>query len=60
MKEIINYLRQCLCKHDWDIKEKYMRTEKLTYDRNSERIYMRCKKCGYHPKHWEKIIWKLK
>jgi hypothetical protein len=55
MKEIINYLRQCFCKHDFN------REEVAVYDQNlfgiiSElpiyhKVTLECKKCGYHIKY---------
>jgi hypothetical protein len=55
MRRIVNYFRQTFCKHDWIIEEKIIKLEGLLYDKNSERVYMRCKKCGYHQKHWKFI-----
>lgn len=50
MRYIINYIRQCFCKHDFEllVKNKYCdehnkHPHKVTY------IY-RCKKCGYYYK----------
>ena len=48
MRTIINYLRSCFCKHDWE----FLVTSK-TYNEFSgnmpadiKRVY-RCKKCGF-------------
>ena len=51
MRFIVNYIRQVFCKHDWLIEEKFT-------DSNLKRgtkVYMRCKKCGYHQKHWKYV-----
>lgn len=55
MRFIINYLRQCFCRHDWELifeekcctKTKDIGYHSLTY---YQKIY-RCKKCGYSKKY---------
>lgn len=48
MRRLINYIRSCFCKHDWeDLGE-----VKTFWDDSSTRPYKRvrtyrCKKCGY-------------
>ena len=53
MRWLIDYLRQSFCKHSW------MYREKLVKKKGSEvmgtKVYMRCRKCGYHKKHWKFI-----
>jgi hypothetical protein len=51
MKYIVNYIRQLFCKHDWLTEESKVDHECGT----ATRVYMRCKKCGYHQKHWKFI-----
>lgn len=53
MREIINYLRQCFCKHDWIVEEKFIESHGVFTEKQDVKIYMRCKKCGYHTKHWK-------
>lgn len=48
MRRLINYIRSCFCKHDWEnlgqmnIFNEFSDT--IPYER---RITYRCKKCGY-------------
>lgn len=52
MKWLINYLRQCFCKHEWellysaDVYSPY-RIENKPYKREYHYV---CKKCMYHKK----------
>jgi predicted Zn-ribbon and HTH transcriptional regulator len=52
MRTIVNYIRQIFCKHDWITEEKHVRDDMRG---DGMKIYMRCKKCGYHTKHWKFI-----
>ena len=49
MRWLVNYLRQIFCQHDWYIEEWRMKTD----FRQGQKVYMRCKKCGYHTRHWK-------
>lgn len=49
MRHLINYLTQLFCKHEFDVEEKYVTSE----FKDGTKIYMRCKKCGYHQSHWK-------
>lgn len=49
MRTLVNYIRQMFCKHDWQIEESFC---KSGYH-SDYRVYMRCKKCSYHKKHWK-------
>ena len=52
MITIVNYIRQMFCKHDWNIEEE--RVNHNGWDGSggsATKVYMRCKKCGYHAKH---------
>lgn len=51
MRAIINYIRQVFCKHDFVVEEQYTDFEV----KSGTRVYMRCKKCGYHTSHWKFI-----
>lgn len=51
MRTIVNYFRQAFCKHDWLIEESKVEA----YTRTGVKVYMRCKKCGYHQNHWKFI-----
>jgi hypothetical protein len=55
MRWLIDYLRQSFCKHEWLIEEEYFKeTDTLFKKRyNIPKVYMRCKKCGYHKNHWK-------
>lgn len=50
---IINYLRQCFCKHDWelifDLECDEIKQRKIS-NKYYKKIY-RCKKCGYSKKY---------
>jgi hypothetical protein len=50
MRWLINYLRQCFCKHDFNIEE--MAYVRIRYggDEKIKNIVVSqtCKKCGYH------------
>ena len=54
MRQIINYIRSCFCKHEWELLEDV----RLYCDRNwsghkiepyfvGKKWFYRCKKCGY-------------
>ena len=52
MRTLINYIRQCFCKHD------LIREEGIgIVDRKNEivnrRVYVRCRKCSYHREFWK-------
>ena len=52
MRWIINYIKELFfCKHDFLVEEEHV-TEA---HREGTKVYMRCKKCGYHKKHWKYI-----
>jgi len=53
MRWLINYIRSCFCKHDWHIEQIYVKEADDFGYRNGYKVYMRCKKCGYHKKHWK-------
>lgn len=48
MRRLINYIRSCFCKHDWELL-KEIQTYESAYSKlphKTRRTY-RCKKCGY-------------
>lgn len=54
MRWLINYIRQCFCKHDWHFEEAWYEVKgDFIGTKKDEKVYMRCKKCGYHQKHWK-------
>lgn len=53
MRRLVNYIRQIFCKHDWITDEGYTQSELGSMDRSGMKVYMRCKKCGYHQNHWK-------
>jgi hypothetical protein len=54
MRWLINYLLECFCIHDFEITEqKFDIKDYYAGISNNTRVYMRCKKCGYHKKHWK-------
>jgi hypothetical protein len=48
MRWLINYIRQCFCKHDWSIEQGTVTDD---WGGRWTKVYMRCKNCGYHQKH---------
>lgn len=49
MKSLVNYIRSCFCKHEWElIFDSYVRGDFGT--RWREKTY-RCQKCGYSMKY---------
>ena len=55
MRTIIDYLRSCFCNHDWFIEENWVKNTDYdgTTTRQGTKVYMRCKTCGHHKKHWK-------
>lgn len=54
MRHLINYFRQCFCKHDFLIEELNVESSNWAGDkRTGPRVYMRCNKCGWHTIHWK-------
>jgi hypothetical protein len=55
MRGIIDYIRSCFCKHDWHIEEKYATSNDYegTILKQGDKVYMRCKTCGYNKTHWK-------
>lgn len=57
MRSIINYFRQCLCKHEFEFDEILCHSEGDSLlgggYRNKPMISMLCKKCGYHKSYWK-------
>ena len=51
MAWLVNYIRQCFCKHDFLVEEGYVTSDE--WSKEGRVVYMRCKKCGYHQKHWK-------
>lgn len=55
MRFLANYIRQVFCNHLYEVEEVYA----THYDddgriiQQGDRVYMRCKKCGYYSKHWK-------
>lgn len=54
MKWLINYFRECFCSHDYEIEEQYCTSSTdFGVSKQGEKVYLRCKKCGYHKNHWK-------
>jgi hypothetical protein len=55
MRHIINYFRQCFCKHEWSVEESYAEEiiDNDYVNKSGTKVYMRCTKCGYHTNHWK-------
>ncbi len=54
MKWLINYIRDCFCKHDWHVEESFA-TQTSDWGGRAQgvKVYQRCKKCGKHDNHWK-------
>lgn len=52
MRSIINYIRSCFCKHDWELimHTKYYEDVESDTPYRVTKVY-RCKKCGYSKKY---------
>lgn len=46
MRWIINYIRSCFCKHNWELLSKIRYIDKKNIPTGHRWVY-RCKKCGY-------------
>lgn len=53
MRKLINYFRQCFCKHEFETEDYYFTKSSEMQNRKGERRYMFCSKCGYHSSHWK-------
>jgi lipopolysaccharide biosynthesis regulator YciM len=55
MRFIAHYFRQVFCKHDFIAEEQICSLTDEWGDkiRSGPKVYMRCKKCGFHTKHWK-------
>lgn len=52
MRHLFQYFRQVFCKHEFEISEKHVTTNNYT---EGTKVYLYCKKCGYHSNHWKFI-----
>ena len=56
MKWLINYLRQTFCKHDFEYEDHHVTVnDSFLGTKQGIKVYMRCKKCGYHSNHWKHL-----
>ena len=54
MKNLIHYIQSLFCKHDYHVEEQYCtQTNNNIIVKQGEKVYMRCKKCGFHINHWK-------
>lgn len=54
MIRLINYLRQCFCKHEFEKTDGFHTVRCGTrVVRDGKRISLLCMKCGYHRSFWE-------
>lgn len=52
MRRIINYIRSCFCKHDWELIFDSVITNPISGKTNNEIKVYRCKRCGYEKKYY--------
>jgi len=50
MRWLINYIRQCFCKHDFQERSYslFKKGETIVIEEIGKMIFLKCKKCGYH------------
>ena len=57
MRTIINYLRECFCKHEFEYEEIVIKLFEDFWGRKKEnctKVSATCKKCGFHKKpYWK-------
>jgi len=53
MRTIINFFRQCFCKHEFIYEEIFGRLEFPKTIKEKTRISRTCKKCGWHKAYWK-------
>lgn len=60
MRRIINYIRQCFCKHDYYVDEMVEQkgflwniTQGTIQPNMKVKVYVYCKRCGYHTNYWK-------
>lgn len=50
---LVNYIRQCRCKHEWVKEEAVARYRDSFGGIRNVRVVMTCKKCGWRKKYWK-------
>lgn len=53
MRWLINYLRQCFCKHEFQVSEHYCTEGSEFSSRKGYKVALYCPKCGYHKSFWK-------
>lgn len=53
MRTLFMYLRQCFCKHEWQVAEAEAEITKVDYRKKGLKVSIFCKKCGYHKSFWK-------
>ena len=54
MRILINYLRECFCKHLWKREEEEGVEVNGTFSTQvGTRVSATCEKCGYHKSYWK-------
>ena len=54
LKWLINYIRQCFCKHEFEKEEIFFKHEgRHGAHIHDFKISLLCKKCGYHKSFWK-------
>lgn len=48
LRYLINYLRECFCKHQFEYEEKIYSYDNFLSNGVLTKISATCKKCGYH------------
>lgn len=53
MRWLINYLRQCFCKHEFQKSETYAESVGDISSKRGMKVSLYCPKCGYHKSFWK-------
>jgi hypothetical protein len=53
MRWLANYLRQCLCRHDFEAEEMWFEHRSPYMTRTGFKVSQTCKRCGYHRAYWK-------
>lgn len=53
MRALINYIRQCFCKHKLEYDENYHEHNSDWRKRSGTKVSATCKECGYHKSYWK-------
>ena len=54
MRTIVNFIRQCFCKHEFEYEEvMYKSSNDMGGSREGIKVSRTCRKCGWHKAYWK-------